>query len=102
MKSRSSFSSLLSTPLKMRPRGHRLGSHVACTDDIHRPVEKSVKNRKQQNKADESAASPPGQFITNDLERETARFIDEAKELARRRKKRAAEESHGPPRPEDD
>lgn len=92
----------MSTPLKKPHRGHRLGSHVACTDDIHRPVEKSGKNRKQQNKADKSAAPPPGQFISDDLERETARFIDEVKELAKRRKKRAAEERHGPPKPDDD
>jgi hypothetical protein len=83
-------------------RGHRLGSHVACTDDIHRPVEKSGKNRKQQKNADNSAPSPPGQFISSDLERQTARFIDEVKELAKRRKKRAAEERHGPPKPDDD
>jgi hypothetical protein len=83
-------------------RGHRQGSHVACTDDIHRPVEKSGKNRKQQNKAENPATPPPGQFISNDLERETARFIAEVKELAKRRKKRAAEERHGPPpRPDD-
>jgi hypothetical protein len=86
----------------MRLRGHRQGSHVACTDDIHRPVEKSGKNRKQQDKADKSAASPPGQFISADLERETARFIDEVKELAKRRKKPSAEERLGPPEPEDD
>jgi hypothetical protein len=86
----------------MRLRGHRQGSHVACTDDIHRPVEKSGKNRKQHDKADKSATAPPGQFISNDLERETARFIDEVKKLAQRRKKRAAEERHGPPRPDDD
>jgi hypothetical protein len=86
----------------MRLRGHRQGSHVACTDDIHRPVEKSGKNRKHQNEADKSATPPPGQFISNDLERETARFIDEVKELAKRRRMRAAEESRGPPPPEDD
>ncbi len=86
----------------MRLQGHRLGSHVACTDDIHRPVEKSGNNREQQDKAEKSPAPPPGQFVSNDLERETARFIDEVKELAKRRKKRAAEERRGPPRPEDD
>ena len=65
-------------------------------------MEKSGKNRKQQNKADKSAAPPPGQFISDDLERETARFIDEVKELAKRRKMRAAEERPGPPKPDDD
>ncbi|MGH3083636.1 MAG: hypothetical protein ACRDNP_06170 [Gaiellaceae bacterium] len=92
----------MSTPLKKRHRGHRLGSHVACTDDIHRPVEKSGKNRKQQKKADNSAPPPPGHFISDDLERETARFIDEVKELAKRRKRRAGEGRHGPPKPDDD
>jgi hypothetical protein len=87
--------------LKKRHRGHRLGSHVACTDDIHRSVEKSGKNRKQHDEA-ENSAPPPGQFVSDDLQRETARFIDEVKKLARRRKERAAEERHGPPRPDDD
>jgi hypothetical protein len=65
-------------------------------------VEKSEKNRKQHDKAENSAPPPPGQFISDDLQRETARFIDEVKELAKRRKKRAAEQRHGPPKPDDD
>ena len=65
-------------------------------------MEKSGNNRNQQDKADKPAAPPPGQFISEDLERQTARFIDEVKELAKRRKKRAAEERHGPPKPDDD
>jgi hypothetical protein len=65
-------------------------------------VEKSGKNREQQDKADKPAVPPPGEFISDDLERQTARFIDEIKELANRRKKRAAEQRHGPPKPDDD
>jgi hypothetical protein len=52
--------------------------------------------------ADKPAEQPPGQSISDDLERQTARFIDEVKELAKRRKMRAAEERHGPPKPDDD
>ena len=40
---------------------------------------------------------PPGQFVSNDLEQQTARFIEEVKDLAERRKQREAEDRQGPP-----
>jgi hypothetical protein len=47
---------------------------------------------------------PPGQFISNELEEETARFLREIKGLAKRREQAKSEESKGPPpkRPPDD
>ena len=60
------------------------------------------KTENSRRNAENSAPSPRGRFISDDLERQTARFIDEVKELAKHRKKRAAEERHGPPKPDDD
>jgi hypothetical protein len=51
---------------------------------------------------DAEGAKPPGQFVTDELEAETARFIKEVKGLARRRKEGAAGEKRGPPPPEND
>jgi hypothetical protein len=61
-------------------------------------VEKPVKQPRKRDKPDESGAkSPPGQFVSNELEEQTARFIEEVKDLAKRRKEREAEETKGPP-----
>jgi hypothetical protein len=87
----------LSTPSVKQLLGHRQDSRVACPDDIHTPVEKPENSPKKQDKADKSAAKPPGQFVSNDLEQHTARFIEEVKNLARRRKEVEAEERGGPP-----
>jgi hypothetical protein len=87
----------LSTPPQNGIRGHRQGSRVACTDDIHTPVEKPEKKREQQQKADKPGGKPPGQFVSNELEEQTARFLEEVKGLAQRRKDRETEESRGPP-----
>jgi hypothetical protein len=99
LKSRSSFHPWLSTPLEKALRGHRKGSRVASTDDIHKPVEKPRNNKRQHDEGEKPAAAAPGQFISNDLERATTRFVEEVKGLALRRKKRAAEERQGPPPP---
>jgi hypothetical protein len=89
----------LSTPSAKQVLGHRQDSRVACTDDIHTPVEKSENSPKKQDKADKSARKPPGQFVSNDLEQHTARFIEAVKDLARRRKEVEAERQGPPPRP---
>jgi hypothetical protein len=61
------------------------------------PPRKEQEQRKQ-------PAKPPGQFVTNELEAETARFLREIKGLAKRREQAKAEEAKGPPpkRPPDD
>ena len=87
----------MSTPSGKQVLGHRQDSRVACADDIHSPVEKPENMPKKQDKADKSARKPPGQFVSNDLEQHTARFIEEVKDLARRRKEVEAEEKQGPP-----
>jgi hypothetical protein len=97
LQSRSSFLLRLSTPSAKQLLGPRQDSHVACTDDIHTPVEKPENSPKKKHKPDKLAAKPPGQFVSNDLEQHTARFIEEVKDLARRRKEVEAEEKQGPP-----
>jgi hypothetical protein len=97
LKSRSSFLLQLSTPSGKWLRGHRQDSRVACPDDIHTPVEKPENKPKKPDKADKLAGKPPGQFVSNDLEQHTARFIKEVKDLAQRRKEIEAEKKQGPP-----
>jgi hypothetical protein len=87
----------LSTPSEARIRGRRKGSRVASSDDIHTPVEKPGKKPKKQEKPDESGRKPPGQFVSSELEEHTARFIEDVKDLAKRRRERAAEDTAGPP-----
>jgi hypothetical protein len=89
----------LSTPSGKQLLGHRQDSRVACPDDIHTPVEKPENSPKKPDKADKSAGKPPGQFVSNDLEQHTARFIKEVKDLARRRREVETEEKEGPPPP---
>jgi hypothetical protein len=79
--------------------GLRQGRGVASTDDIHTPVEKPEKNPQQQEKSANPAPRPPGQFVTSELEEQTARFIENVKDLAQRRRELEAEEGQGPPPP---
>jgi hypothetical protein len=60
-------------------------------------VENSAKPPEKGNESTESARRPPGQFISNELEEQTARFLREIKGLAKRRKKARDEETSGPP-----
>lgn len=65
------------------------------------PVENSANNRKPRKKADKSAARLPGQFVSDELAEQTARFVETAKSLAQRRRERDASEPEGPPPPGD-
>jgi hypothetical protein len=67
-------------------------------------VENGDKHPQNPDKSGRSKKKPPGQFISDELEAETARFIEEVKGLARRRKRVAAEPKQGlpPPRARDD
>jgi hypothetical protein len=87
----------LSTPRREAIRGRRKGSHVASTDDIHTPVENSGNNHHEQEKTRRSGAKPPGQFVSDELAEQTARFLEDVKGLAKRRKDQAAEDGPGPP-----
>jgi hypothetical protein len=92
----------LSTAL-CRPAGkHRHGSHVVHTDDIHTPVEKGNNDTQKPAKSGKSVKKPPGQFISEELEAETARFIEEVKGLAKRRMSTAKQTKRGLPPPRDD
>jgi hypothetical protein len=87
----------LSTTPQARIRGRRKGSRVASTDDIHTPVENSGNNREKQEKTEKSGGKPPGQFVSDELKEQTARFLEDVKGLAKRRKERASEDTPGPP-----
>jgi hypothetical protein len=80
-------------------RRRRKDSGVASTVDIHTPVENSGNNASEHEKRDKAGRKPPGQFVSDELEEQTARFIEGVKGLAQRRRKRASEETSGPPPP---
>lgn len=75
------------------------GTEVASTDDIHTPVENSKHTRKSRSSDDPAAEKPPGEFVTDELEAHTKRFLEEVKGLTKRRREAAAEEQTGPPPP---
>jgi hypothetical protein len=87
----------LSTARQTRHRGRRKDSRVASTDDIHTPVEKSGNNDEKREKTVKSGDKPPGQFVSDELKEQTARFLEDVKGLAKRRKESAAEDTPGPP-----
>jgi hypothetical protein len=61
-----------------------------------------MKQPQNRDKSDKSASKPPGQFVSAELEAETARFIEEVKGLARRRREVAAKPAAGLPPPRND
>lgn len=67
-------------------------------------MEKARKPPDKEQKPREEAKRPPGEFVTNELEEHTARFLRELKGLAKRREQAKSEESPGPPprEPRDD
>ncbi len=65
------------------------------------PVEKPRETPNRRNDEDPAGGKPPGQFVSDELEAETKRFLDEVKDLAKRRRKAANGEKRGPPPPED-
>jgi len=84
----------LSTSDKRSVQGRGEGSHVASYDDIHKAVEKMGKRSKTTTTPPQKL---PGQFISNELEEQTAPFIEDVKGLARRRKAREFDKRSGPP-----
>lgn len=72
-------------------------TEVASTGDIHTPVENPKDTQKSRNRDDPAAEKPPGEFVTDELEAHTKRFLEEVKGLAKRRREAAAEEEPGPP-----
>ncbi len=90
----------MSTALLCGPLRDGSDTGVACADDIHTPVENSKHNPKPSDSDDRTAEKPPGEFVTDELEAHTKRFLEEVKGLAKRRREAAAEEQVGPPPPE--
>jgi hypothetical protein len=76
-------------------------TEVATADEIHTPVENSSDTPKRRNGEDPPAKKPPGEFVSDELEAHTKRFIEEVKGLAKRRREAAEEEHPGPPPPDD-
>jgi hypothetical protein len=62
-------------------------------------VENRANDPQEPAKPGSSKRKPPGQFISDELEAETARFIEQAKGLARRRNHVAKGRNGGPPPP---
>jgi hypothetical protein len=99
LNSEAQYDSPLSTALLCGPLRDGSGTGVASADDIHSPVENSKDTQKARKSDDPAAEKPPGEFVTDELEAQTKRFVEEAKGLARRRREAAAEEQKGPPPP---
>jgi hypothetical protein len=75
-------------------------TEVASTDDIHTPVENSNDTQKPHKHEEGSVKKPPGEFVSDELEEHTKRFLEEAKGRAKRRRE-ASEETPGPPPPDE-
>jgi hypothetical protein len=63
-------------------------------------VENSKDTPKPPNDKEPDVEKLPGQFVSNELEEQTKRFLAEVKGLAKRRRE-AAEDQPGPPPPKD-
>ncbi|HEY7706401.1 MAG TPA: hypothetical protein VH968_04460 [Gaiellaceae bacterium] len=61
------------------------------------PVENSKKTPKPHNDAEADPTKPPGEFVSDELEEQTKRFLAEVKDLAKRRRESSEEEEPGPP-----
>jgi hypothetical protein len=61
------------------------------------PVENSEKPHNDEQEEHEAGDKPPGQFVTNELQEQTARFLRELKGMTARRKEAKTEEAPGPP-----
>ncbi len=90
----------MSTALLCGKVGAGSDTGVASTDDIHSPVEKSLNTPDPHNDGDPAAKKPPGEFLSDELEEQTKRFVEDAKGLAKRRREAATQEASGPPPPE--
>jgi hypothetical protein len=88
----------LSTASLCGASGDGSETEVASTDDIHTPVENSKDTQKPHKHEEGDVKKPPGQFISDELEQHTKRFLEEVKGLAKRRRE-ASEDNPGLPPP---
>ena len=61
-------------------------------------MENSKDSQKPQEQEEADVKKPPGEFVTDELEAQTKRFLEEVKGLAKRRRE-ASEDNPGPPPP---
>jgi hypothetical protein len=73
-------------------------TEVASPDDIHTPVENQEDTRKPHKHEEGRVKKPPGEFVSDELEAHTKRFLEEVKGRAKRRRE-SAEDELGPPPP---
>jgi hypothetical protein len=64
-------------------------------------VENSKDSQKPRKQKEADVEKPPGEFVTDELEAQTKRFLEEVKGLAKRRRE-ASEDNPGPPPPPND
>lgn len=60
-------------------------------------MENSKDTRKPRNDEEADVKKPPGEFVTNELEEQTKRFLEEVKGRAKRRREANGEDQLGPP-----
>ena len=90
----------MSTAFLCGSLGDGSDTEVASTDDIHTPVENSKDTQEPLNDEEGAVKKPPGEFVSNELQEQTKRFLEEVKGLAKRRRE-ASEDHPGPPPPHD-
>jgi hypothetical protein len=64
-------------------------------------VENSKRSEKPHNDEEADVKKPPGEFVSDELEAQTKRFLEEVKGLAKRRREASEEGQLGPPPPND-
>ena len=99
MNSESQYDSSLSTALLCGPVRDGSDTAVARAEDIHTLVENAKHTQKARNSDDPAAKKPPGEFVSDELEEQTKRFLEEVKGLAKRRREAAGADLAGPPPP---
>lgn len=60
-------------------------------------MENSKDTRKPRNDEEGAVKKPPGEFVNDELEEQTKRFLEEVKGLAKRRRETSDREELGPP-----
>ncbi|HEX7255133.1 MAG TPA: hypothetical protein VF236_04335 [Gaiellaceae bacterium] len=62
-------------------------------------MENSKDTQKPHNDEEADVKKPPGEFVSDELEEQTKRFLEEVKGLAKRRREASEEDQLGPPPP---
>jgi hypothetical protein len=74
-------------------------SALPASTIIHTPVE-NAKDSDQPLERHADADKLPGEFVSDELEAQTKRFLEEVKGLARRRREAVEQDQPGPPPPD--